>query len=409
MEIIPKIDISEYDYILPDNRIAKYPLTVRESSKMLVYCDGQVTHARFKELINYLNPNDLIVFNNTKVVQARIRFKKTTGATIEVFLLEPIEPADYALSFSSTQRCKWKCIVGNLKRWKNGVLELKINNTNTILYAEKVGSHGEGVEIVFSWNNNNLSFAKLIELCGEVPIPPYLNRKPIKNDKLTYQTVYAQPEGSVAAPTAGLHFTPNLVESIKSKRVNIDYVTLHVGAGTFKPVKTNYISDHEMHTEHFFVDRKTISNIKQHKGSIISVGTTTLRTLESLYWLGVKTITGDLDFNNPFVGQWEPYNIDNGVSLEDSLDSMDNWLKKAQIDRITASTQLCIVPGYHFRVVDRLITNYHQPRSTLLLLVAAFIGEQWKSVYQYALENDFRFLSYGDSSLLYRSINNISK
>ena len=403
---IPSINISDYDYSLPESRIAKFPLSKRDSSKLLIYKGKTITQATFKDIVNLIEPASTVVFNNTKVVQARLHFKKKTGATIEVFLLEPLDPADYAISFSSTQKCKWKCIVGNLKRWKDEILESPIVTSQSFLHAKKVCKIGESVEIEFSWNDSSLSFARVIELCGEVSIPPYLNRNPDECDKTTYQTIYAKPEGSVAAPTAGLHFTAEIINSIQKNGVNIEFLTLHVGAGTFKPVKSDIIADHEMHTEHFFVSKELINQIRNCTGSILSVGTTSLRTLESLYWLGVKLHTDVLDRKNPFIGQWEPYNLPQDVELSHSLDLIDKWMINENKNFISASTQLCITPGYKFRVVDNLITNYHQPRSTLLLLVAAFIGDDWKRVYSYALENEFRFLSYGDSSILFRNKTN---
>jgi S-adenosylmethionine:tRNA ribosyltransferase-isomerase len=400
---IPLVNIADYDYILDQSRIAKFPLPKRDQSKLLVYKNGIISHGLFAELPVLLSPDSLMILNNTKVVQARMNFTKASGANIEIFILEPINPTDYTQSFSSTRGCVWKCIVGNLKRWKGEILEMSIGSTKSMLKAKRVRDLLEGVVVEFSWDNSGMNFAEVIELCGKVPIPPYLNRSSEESDRHNYQTVYAKPEGSVAAPTAGLHFTREVLSKIGNQGIESDQVTLHVGAGTFKPVKSNTIFDHEMHTEHFFVNTNLISKIIKFQGKIVSVGTTTLRTLESLYWLGVKLHLGLLDVNNPFVGQWEAYQLTKSISLTQSLDSLQKWLKSQKIAHIEATTQLCIVPGYHFKVVDTLITNYHQPRSTLLLLVAAFIGKDWKRVYDYALENDFRFLSYGDSSILYKN------
>lgn len=397
------VDVAEFDYYLPEERIAKFPLDDRDFSKLLVFNDGIIKHFKFNEIVNILKSSDLLVFNNTKVVQARLNFSKVTGAKIEIFILEPHNPSDYAVSFASSKSCIWKCIIGNLKRWKGEVLEMSIPNQNSTLKAQMIDSEGEGVLVEFNWDNPELSFANVIEHCGNVPIPPYLNRMAIDNDRITYQTVYAKPEGSVAAPTAGLHFTPSLIKQIAEKGVDLEFVTLHVGAGTFKPVKANTIIDHEMHTEHFFVNDSVIDKLRRNTGNVVSVGTTTLRTLESVYWLGVKIKYNLFDPNSPFIGQWEPYNLHQDTSLAESLEVIGKWLKTSKKGHIEATTQLCIIPGYHFKVVDRLITNYHQPRSTLLMLVAAFIGENWKTVYKYAMDNDFRFLSYGDSSLLYKS------
>lgn len=402
MKSLPIVQIAEYEYSLDEQRIAKFPLTQRDKSKLLVYNNGEISHTTFRELSKIIQSDSIMVFNNTKVVQARLKFTKSTGALIEVFLIEPITPSEYSLSFSSTKRCTWKCIVGNLKRWKEEVLEIQLSKPDLILKAKKSGSLNDGVLVDFLWDSMELSFANVIELCGNVPIPPYLNRKPVKSDKSDYQTIYAKPEGSVAAPTAGLHFTPEVLKEISAKGIMTKHITLHVGAGTFKPVKTDTILEHEMHTEHFFVNREILTSIRETQGKIVSVGTTTLRTLESIYWLGVKQHLGLLDTKNPFVGQWEAYQHDNCITLTESFNAIEKWLKSQKIELLKATTQLCIVPGYRFRVVDTLITNYHQPRSTLLLLVAAFIGEDWKRVYGYALDNGFRFLSYGDSSILFR-------
>lgn len=397
----PKVYISDYNYNLPDERIAKYPLEQRDISKLLVYKNKTIAEHSFRSVIDFIHHDSLLVFNNTKVVQARLNFKRETGASIEVFLLEPITPIDYAQSFATTSSCRWKCIVGNLKKWKGDILRLEIGGTSAILKAEKVGINGEGVEVEFSWTEN-LSFAKVVEICGRVPIPPYLNRKDEAIDKSRYQTVYAQPEGSVAAPTAGLHFTPELLNKINQKGIETASVTLHVGAGTFKPVKAETIDEHEMHIEHFFVTKELLQSLLKKKGQVCSVGTTTLRSLESIYWLGVKVNMNLNEATNLHISQWEPYNLSGSLSFDDSLNSLLNWMKINNKDYFEAETQICIVPGYTFKIVNTLITNFHQPKSTLLLLVSAFVGEDWKRIYNYALENDFRFLSYGDSSMLIR-------
>jgi S-adenosylmethionine:tRNA ribosyltransferase-isomerase len=397
----PKVYISDYNYNLPDERIAKYPLEQRDISKLLVYKNKTIAEHSFRSVIDFIPHDGLLVFNNTKVVQARLNFKRETGASIEVFLLEPITPIDYAQSFATTSSCRWKCIVGNLKKWKGDILRLEIGGTSAILKVEKVGINGEGVEVEFSWTEN-LSFAKVVEICGRVPIPPYLNRKDEAIDKSRYQTVYAQPEGSVAAPTAGLHFTPELLQKIQQKGIETASVTLHVGAGTFKPVKAETIDEHEMHTEHFFVTKELLQSLLKKKGQVCSVGTTTLRSLESIYWLGVKVNMSLNESTILHISQWEPYSLSGSLSFDDSLNSLLNWMKINNKDYFEAETQICIVPGYTFKIVNILITNFHQPKSTLLLLVSAFVGEDWKRIYSYALENDFRFLSYGDSSMLIR-------
>jgi len=401
-ELVKNIDISDFDYSLPDDRIAKHPLNERDQSKLLVYKSSEIREDNFLNISNYLPKDSLIIFNNTKVVQARLLFKRATGAQIEIFLLEPIRPHDYVLSFASNEQVTWKCIVGNLKKWKEDYLEMDIPGSKTKLIAEKIKVLSEGLEILFRWNDRNLSFARIIELCGNVPIPPYLNRDAEIDDKERYQTIYAKPEGSVAAPTAGLHFTNKVLDSIIIKNINPEYVTLHVGAGTFKPVKSERIVEHEMHTEHFFVNNSLIEKLAKNEVKKIIVGTTTLRTLESIYWLGVKAIEGKL--KEPyFVSQWEPYELSQNISVLDALEALSNYLNQNGITTLSASTQIMIVPGYSIKMADALITNYHQPKSTLLLLVAAFIGEDWKKVYEYALSHNFRFLSYGDSSLLIKN------
>lgn len=400
---LESIHITDFDYHLPDERIAKHPLDERDKSKLLLYKQSLIDEDIFINLADHLPANSLILFNNTKVVQARLLFKRATGAQIEVFLLEPIIPFDYVISFACTTRVVWKCIVGNLKKWKEEVLQMPIPTTSSILLAKRIKNLSEGVEIELSWDDPTLSFARIVELCGNIPIPPYLNRDAEQEDKERYQTIYAKPEGSVAAPTAGLHFTEKVFESLKRKNIDIEYVTLHVGAGTFKPIKSDNIKEHEMHTEHFIVKKSTLDKLLKNKGKRIIVGTTSLRTLESIYWLGVKAIEGKLN-DQLSVSQWEPYELAQNISVDDSLKALESFLSDHMYDYLSASTQILIVPGYNIRMADALITNYHQPKSTLLLLVAAFIGEDWRKVYKYALENDFRFLSYGDSSLLMKNV-----
>lgn len=391
--------VDEFDYELPDERIAKHPLGQRDASKLLVVRNGQMLETQFSQIAQHLPSESFLMLNNTKVVRARLRFTKTSGANIEIFLIEPIAPADYAVSFAEHHRVKWKCLVGNLKRWKNEPLMLHLPEHNTTITASKSAIYSDGVEVDFSWDNAALSFAQVVELCGEVPIPPYLNRRSEQRDNADYQTIYAQPEGSVAAPTAGLHFTSQVFEQLAQRNVHPHYITLHVGAGTFRPMKSEHVGEHEMHSEHFFAERSLIEDYLKSDGVKIAVGTTTLRSMESLYWLGVKAHRRMLN-NSLFVGQWEPYSIE-PVSVEQSMRALLNLMDERATDVLAASTQIMITPGYRVRTANALITNFHQPRSTLLVLVSALLGERWREVYSYALNHDFRFLSYGDSSLLF--------
>jgi len=395
------ISISDFEYSLPTDRIASHPLSKRDESKLLIYRDGEIGSDVFKNIGNYLPEGSRLVLNNTKVVSARIIFLKETGATIEVFLLEPVFPADYSVSFSSHEPVVWKCMVGNQKRWKTDTLERTVPQTDTKLKVRKSKKVSDGFEVEFSWTNTDLCFAQVVELCGEVPIPPYLNRQSEEVDKYRYQTIYAQPEGSVAAPTAGLHFTPEVFSNLKKLGITPDYITLHVGAGTFKPVKADVIINHEMHTEHFLADIDLIKGMSECDNFRVVVGTTTLRTLESLYWLGVKASQNQL-CPPYFISQWEPYKT-KPILFKAAFYELWRHMEANGLETLMASTQIIIAPGYNVQTADALVTNFHQPRSTLLLLVSAFIGEQWRDVYAYALRNDFRFLSYGDSSLLFRS------
>ncbi|MGM0407303.1 MAG: S-adenosylmethionine:tRNA ribosyltransferase-isomerase [Bacteroidota bacterium] len=393
------IKIDQYTYELPDTRIAKYPLEQRDLSKLLIYNKGIIEHNTFLNLNQYIHANDTMVFNNTKVIQARLNFYKDTGAKIEIFCLEPLQPSDYVLAFQQTHKVTWKCIVGNVKKWKNDILKQKmiINNTEIDLVARKLSPEGNTRDIEFSWNNSSISFSEIIDHIGNTPIPPYLNRESENIDKDRYQTVYSKLKGSVAAPTAGLHFTNRVFDQLKIKNVHVEEITLHVGAGTFTPVKAETVNNHEMHTEHFMVNQSTLLNLL--KATQISVvGTTSVRTLESIYWMGVKLlISGKLDLK---INQWEVYELPNDVSQLEALEALLNYMKNNHLETLHAATQIMIVPGYTFKMTDVLITNFHQPKSTLLLLIAAFIGDDWKKVYDYALRNDFRFLSYGDSSIL---------
>lgn len=395
------IQIRDYDYPLPDERIAKFPLTERDSSKLLVYEGGRISETVFRNLPSLLPDGSLMVFNNTRVIQARLHFRKgeaQDGALIEVFLLEPANPVEYQENFATKGSCSWYCLVGNLKKWKEGPLtrDFKIQNSKYKLTAERVGTHGTSQEIKFEWDAS-LTWAEVIDAVGELPIPPYLNRKTQESDKTTYQTVYSKIKGSVAAPTAGLHFTKRVLADIDAKGIEREEVTLHVGAGTFRPVKSEDIGGHDMHTEHIAVHRQTIERLLAHNGEAIAVGTTSVRTLESLYYLGVLASQGKKDLHVP---QWMPYEYNDSLSVKDALTALLHYMNERQEDVLHASTQIIIAPGYKYHIVRRMITNFHQPQSTLLLLVSAFIGEGWHDVYDYALNHDFRFLSYGDSSML---------
>ena len=394
-----KIKIEDYSYDLPQGRIAKFPLDQRDHSKLLVYRNKKITHTFFYNLPQILPENSLLVLNNTKVVYARLIFHKPTGARIEIFILNPIDPNEYTEAFSAKGHATWACIVGNLRKWKTGVLEKKftISDKEYTLKARRIGQQEDSQIIQFTWDNE-LTFSEVLDHVGLVPIPPYLNRQATETDKNTYQTIYSKFEGSVAAPTAGLHFTEKVFDDLKQKNIQTAEITLHVGAGTFKPVKTPTIGDHPMHTEYFTIDLQNLKKIRENLGNITAVGTTTTRTLESLYWLGQKLYNGQTDW---FISQWEPYQTKAKITTEQALDTLINWLQTNKLTRLEAWTQIIIVPGYKFKIVNRLITNFHQPRSTLLLLIAAFVGDDWRKIYQYALKNDFRFLSYGDSSILW--------
>ncbi len=399
-----QIRIEEYDYPLPDERIAKFPLAKRDESKLLLYKDGQVSESVFKHIADYLPAGSLLVYNNTRVIQARLLFQKATGARIEVFCLEPAEPHDYALIFQQTERCSWICLVGNLKKWKDGLLTKKvaIQGEEVILSAEKKESHGDSHRIEFTWDNPKYTFADLLDAAGVLPIPPYLHRETEKSDLVTYQTVYSKIKGSVAAPTAGLHFTPEVLADVDAHGIGREEVTLHVGAGTFKPVKSETIEGHEMHTEFISVRRSSIERIQKNLGKIIAVGTTSVRTLESLYYIGVKlTSHPDATSEELVVNQWMPYEAENNrIPVAEALQHILDYLDRHQADKLVTATQIIIAPGYEFKIVRGIITNFHQPKSTLLLLISAFVKGNWRTIYDYALSHDFRFLSYGDSSLL---------
>ena len=405
--IDPKhIHISDYQYPLPDERIAKFPIAQRDHSKLLVYRHGEVGEDVFYHLPDYLPKGSLMVFNNTKVIQARMHFRKSTGALIEVFLLEPAEPSDYELMFQTSGHCAWYCLVGNLKKWKEGTLEreITIHQSPVTVKATRGPIHGTSHRIDFEWTGG-VSFAEVIDAMGELPIPPYLNRETQESDKTTYQTVYSKIKGSVAAPTAGLHFTDQVLQTIDAAGIDREELTLHVGAGTFKPVKSEEIEGHEMHTEFISVRRSTIQKLISHDASAIAVGTTSVRTLESLYYMGLKVMQNpDLSEEQLHVAQWEPYEIVNSekriVNSVEALKALAAWMDARGLEVLHSSTQIIIAPGYDYKIVKMLVTNFHQPQSTLLLLVSAFVKGDWRKIYDYALAHDFRFLSYGDSSLL---------
>ena len=413
------ISIEDFNYHLPDQRIAKYPLAERDQSKLLVYQSGQIGQHIYKNLAEQLNQDCLLIFNNTKVVEARLLFQKPTGGVLELFCLEPADQyEDITSAMLQKGSVQWKCLVGGAKKWKDGALELMIEEDldqstkkpALKVFASKFETLPDCFLIQFSWEPAELSFAEVLHIAGDIPLPPYLNRATEESDKERYQTIYAKHDGSVAAPTAGLHFTENVFKDLDEKNISIAYVTLHVGAGTFKPVKAAQMKDHEMHAEYIDVQYEAIEQLKAHvEKGIIAVGTTSLRTLESLYWIGVKTIrnpllgTADLQ-----VSQWEPYenfdpseNTPKEYTAVEALQSLLAWMKRNKAERIITKTQIIIAPGYQFKMIRALITNFHQPQSTLLLLISAIVGDDWKKIYEFALANEYRFLSYGDGSILY--------
>jgi len=398
------INICDYDYNLPESAIARYPLDKRDDSKLLVSRSNVLSSDVFRNISDYLPANSLIVFNNTKVINARLHFTKDTGSKIEIFCLEPLNPIDYSISLSSNSSCSWKCLVGNNKKWKNGILtkNLQIRNLNFTLSVSRIATIGNAFEILFNWDNSDIIFSEILEVYGNIPVPPYLNRESESIDTIRYQTIYSTLQGSVAAPTAGLHFTTEVFNNLTKKNIKREQVTLHVGAGTFQPVKAEVIADHEMHTEHFIITKENIISLIENVGNITVVGTTSVRTLESLYQIAVQLSNNPQKSDNDFfVSQWEAYetNILNHISVTGLLNNLISWMSEKNYEYLNCSTQIMIIPGYKFKLTDRLITNFHQPKSTLLLLLAAFTGDGWKDAYQYALENNFRFLSYGDSCL----------
>ncbi len=401
--MIPRIQIEDYRYDLPDRRIAKYPLPERDASKLLIYRDGKEYESIFRKLPDWLPSDAVMVFNDTKVVPARLHFQRETGANIEIFCLEPVEPPEYNTAFVTTARCSWKCIIGNSKRWKGDVLHLYNPNADAEIGAMALNAmllsrdHETGV-VEFAWQDRN-PFSRVLELCGNIPIPPYLNREPEAIDTERYQTFYAKIRGSVAAPTAGLHFTERVFKEIREKGIETENVCLHVGAGTFLPVKHSSVTEHPMHREPFVVSLGLLKRLRDSAGKVIAVGTTSVRTLESLYYVGVrcleKGVPGD-------VSQWEPYMREYSYSWKESLQAIVSYLENHGLQELAVGTRIIIVPGFRFRAVDLMVTNFHQPESTLILLIAAFVGGDWRTIYDYALSHDFRFLSYGDSSLLFR-------
>ena len=401
--MVPNIRIEDFNYPLPDERIAKYPLKERDGSKLLIYKDGLPKESAFRNISEYIPEDSMMVFNDTKVVPARLHFQRESGAHIEIFCLEPVLPEEYVTMFAVTDRCRWKCIVGNVKRWKNDTLNLynplgDNGISDMSLKADLIERCGETSIVEFSWANA-APFSRVLEICGSIPIPPYLNRDTETIDLERYQTLYARFRGSVAAPTAGLHFTEPVLEAIRAKNVTTNTVCLHVGAGTFLPVKSDNVADHTMHREPFVVTLDFIERLRARTGKVVAVGTTSVRTLESLYYVGVKCIETGAPAD---VQQWDPYTTTPRYTLEESLDALIAYLKANGKDELKVGTRIIIVPGYDFKVVDVLVTNFHQPQSTLLLLISAFVGGDWRNIYDFALSNDFRFLSYGDSSILFR-------
>lgn len=397
------IQIKDYNYDLPEERIAKFPLPQRDHSKLLVYDKGNVTEDKFYNITKYLPKGALMIFNNTRVIQARIHFRKETGALIEVFLLEPARPSDYELMFQATHECSWLCMIGNLKKWKEGQLKrtFNINGHAVTLTATRKEEHGTSHWVDFAWDDDNITFTDILENVGELPIPPYLNRETQESDKVTYQTVYAKIKGSVAAPTAGLHFTDDVLKAIDTHGIEREELTLHVGAGTFKPVKSEEIAGHDMHTEYISVRKETIEKLIKHDACAIAVGTTCVRTLESLYYIGARLSENpNATEEELHVDQWEPYDTSPQLTPVEALQNIIDYLDRNGINTYHGSTQIIIAPGYNYKIVKMLVTNFHQPQSTLLLLVSAFVNGDWRKIYDYALSHDFRFLSYGDSSLL---------
>ncbi len=416
--MIPPINISDYSYTLPEDQIAVYPLSERDQSKLLLWNEGTISEDIFSHAGRVVPANSLLVFNNTRVIHARLIFHIPSGARVEIFCLEPHQPADYQLSFQSTTVVEWKCLVGNARKWKRGALKLTVpvGDTMVTLHAEMAGRMGNAFCIRFTWNHS-VTFATLIEAAGSMPIPPYLNRQAENIDDDRYQTTYARIDGSVAAPTAGLHFTPRVMEKLRDKHIAFAELTLHVGAGTFQPVKSERVADHDMHTETVNVTKAFLEQLMHNEGRVLAVGTTSVRSLESLYWLGAgcseaiqgnNSGTGENQENSSegctfHVDQWQPYTHNTDLPPATAITNLLNWMENHQTGQLSFTTSIIIIPGYRFRMIRGMFTNFHQPNSTLLLLVAAFLGNDWKKVYDYALHHGFRFLSYGDANLYLKS------
>jgi S-adenosylmethionine:tRNA ribosyltransferase-isomerase len=403
-----EFQIKDFTYDLPDDRIAKYPLEERDLSKLLVYKNATISEDSYKNLDQYISEKSLFIFNNTRVIQARLHFKNSTGARIEIFCLEPsgtnAEPSSAMIQTASVE---WECLIGRYDKWKEKTLSIEVNDLK--LSAEVVTRNGNAFTVKFSWGPSHFTFAEVLEQIGQIPIPPYLKRASEQIDSSRYQTVYAAQKGSVAAPTAGLHFTEQLFEKLKAKQAQLDYVTLHVGAGTFKPVKSETLEGHDMHSEWIEVEKESIEKIvgqlsdNETGKQIIAVGTTSLRTIESLYWMGVKASENmNATMNELEINQWDAYELPQNLSAEESLNSLLAWMEKNVVQKLICKTQILIVPSYELRIADALVTNFHQPSSTLLLLVAAVVGDDWKKIYDHALANEYRFLSYGDGSILFK-------
>jgi S-adenosylmethionine:tRNA ribosyltransferase-isomerase len=405
-----QLNILDFSFVLPDEKIAKFPLDNRDESKLLIYKNETISDSVFKQIDTYLPESSLVVFNNTRVVHARLLFNRLTGAQIEIFCIEPLHHLDYQQAFISKQSSTWKCMVGNAKKWKEDWLEKQVETPfgDVTLKATKKENTGELTVVEFTWNNNDLAFAEVLHYAGILPLPPYLNRKTEAADEERYQTVYAKVAGSVAAPTAGLHFTPAVFEQLKQKQIRVDEVTLHVGAGTFKPVKAETLVDHEMHEETLYVEITILKNIAtclSAKNTLVVVGTTSMRTLESLYWHGVKILLNKAA-KEVEIKQWDAYELDAGeITSYQAITAIIHSMENDNEYVLVGSTQIILAPGYQFRLVDALITNFHQPENTLILLIAAFVGNDWRKIYEHALANNYRFLSYGDSSLLFKNSN----
>ena len=404
MNIRKKIPVDDYYYDLPERKIAAYPLPERDKSKLLIYArDRPLEYDVFHNLAKYIDPGKIVIFNNTKVIQARLIFRKETGANIEILCLNPVEPTDYELAFQNTKSCVWKCVVGNLKKWKTDTIEREFtyNSVEYKLIAKKEQQNSNSINIRFSWNNNKLNFADILEINGATPLPPYIKRESIRLDKKRYQTIYSKYNGSVAAPTAGLHISDYVLNELSVKGIKLLELTLHVGAGTFQPIKEKLVNDHKMHSEQFIISKDAVTTLMNNIDNTIAIGTTSVRTLESIYWLGIKLRDQNNNSNEiARLDQWEAYSLPQDIDVRKSLEDLHDYMKNNRLDQMFAETQIMIMPGYKFRLTKGMITNFHLPKSTLLLLVAAFVGNSWKEIYEYALKNEFRFLSYGDCSLL---------